>query len=361
MLALRRPIKAPAFCLSLKFSLNDRAIKISGRPVLASCVFMSGRLLMAGRVRGLSRIEHSKGEQQMAFQLALSEEILLSVEKPERYLGNEVNVIRKDREGKIRFAMCFPDVYEIGMSHLGIQILYEMFNRREDTWCERVYAPWPDLDQICRRQRIPLFALESQDRILDFDFLGITLQYELCYSNILQILDLSGIPLLARDRLYVREMKPGAGKEGECVQDLSGEELKTGEGSPIVIGGGPCAYNPEPIAAFFDLFYIGEGETVYGPLLDLYKACKEEGVLRREFLRRAASEIPGIYAPMYYTPNYHEDGTLESFLPNAEGVPSRVQKQLVRNLDEAPYMEKPLVPFMRVTAASVAAVSARRV
>ena len=183
--------------------------------------------------------------------LALSDEILMTVEKPARYIGNEVNSIVKDKNTvDIRFAMCFPDVYEIGMSHLGIQILYDMFNRFEDTWCERVYSPWTDLDKIMREQNIPLFALESQDPIKDFDFLGITLQYEMCYTNILQILDLAQIPLLAsmRDENY-----------------------------PIVIGGGPCTYNPEPIAEFFDIFYIGEGETRYRELLDLYKICKKAG------------------------------------------------------------------------------------
>ena len=175
--------------------------------------------------------------------LALSDEILLQVDKPARYIGNEVNMIVKDpKKVDIRLAMCFPDVYEIGMSHLGIQILYDMFNRREDTYCERVYSPWLDLDKIMREKDIPLFAIESQEPIKNFDFLGITLQYEMCYTNILQILDLSKIPLIATER---------------------------GEDDPIVIGGGPCSYNPEPIANFFDMFYIGEGETQYDELLDI--------------------------------------------------------------------------------------------
>ena len=177
--------------------------------------------------------------------LALSDEILLTIEKPARYIGNEVNMVRKNLEEiEIRFAMCFPDVYEIGMSHLGIQILYDMFNRRQDTYCERVYSPWPDLHKIMKEQKIPLFALETQDPIKNFDFLGITIQYEMCYTNILQILDLSQIPIYAKDR----------------TEDM-----------PIVIGGGPCVYNPEPLADFFDLFYIGEGETVYDELLDVFK------------------------------------------------------------------------------------------
>lgn len=189
--------------------------------------------------------------------LALSDEILLQVDKPARYIGNEVNMIVKDpKKVDIRFAMCFPDVYEIGMSHLGIQILYDMFNRREDTYCERVYSPWLDLDKIMREKDIPLFAIESQEPIKNFDFLGITLQYEMCYTNILQILDLSKIPLIATER---------------------------GEDDPIVIGGGPCSYNPEPIADFFDMFYIGEGETQYDELLDIYKEIKKMVVREKNF------------------------------------------------------------------------------
>lgn len=254
--------------------------------------------------------------------LALSDEILLSIEKPARYIGGEVNAVMKDKEKvDIRFAMCFPDVYEIGMSHLGIQILYDMFNRREDVWCERVYSPWVDLDKVMREKQIPLFALESQDPILDFDFLGITLQYEMCYTNILQVLELSGIPLDAKER---------------------------GERCPIVIGGGPCAYNPEPIAEFFDLFYIGEGETVYDPLLNLYKACKKDGVSRKEFLKKAA-QIPGIYVPSLYEATYNEDGTLASFAPIEEGVPETVEKQVQMDVTNAPYPEAPVVPFIKVT------------
>ena len=254
--------------------------------------------------------------------LALSDEILLSIETPARYTGGEVNSVMKD-PGKvdIRFAMCFPDVYEIGMSHLGIQILYDMFNRREDTWCERVYSPWPDLDQVMRRERIPLFALESQDPVKNFDFLGITIQYEMCYTNILQILDLSGIPLHAGCR---------------------------GEEDPLVIGGGPCTYNPEPLAPFFDLFYIGEGETVYGDLLDTYKAYKREGKSRREFLK-AAAKIPGIYVPSLYEASYHEDGTIASFAPVEEGIPEKIQKQIVMEITDTCYPKAPVVPFVKVT------------
>ena len=204
--------------------------------------------------------------------LALSDDILLKVEKPARYIGNEVNAVMKDPEGKTRFAMCFPDVYEIGMSHLGIQILYHMLNQMENVWCERVYSPWTDLDRIMREKKIPLFALESQDPLKSFDFIGITIQYEMCYTNILQILDLAQIPILAAER---------------------------GEEHPLVIGGGPCAYNPEPLADFFDLFYIGEGEASYPPLLELYKKHKAEGTSRADFLHQAA-KIPGIYVPSLY-------------------------------------------------------------
>ncbi len=277
------------------------------------------------------------------YRTALDEDILLSIEKPERYLGNELNTVKKDKTKiDIRFAMAFPDVYEIGMSHLGIQILYSMFNRREDTWCERVYSPWVDLDRIMREKHIPLFALESQDPVREFDFLGITLQYELCYTNVLQLIDLTGMPLHAEDRLY--ENKGAAASSGDSLQ-----EAKLGE-MPIVIGGGPCAYNPEPIADFFDMFYIGEGETVYDQLLDLYKRCKKAGATRREFLLRAA-QIEGIYVPMFYTPAYNEDGTLKTFTPDPEHpeLPKRIRKQAEADLSTAPYIDRPLVPYMRVT------------
>ena len=254
--------------------------------------------------------------------LALNDEILLKIEKPARYIGNEVNSVMKDKnEVDVRFAMCFPDVYEIGMSHLGIQILYDMFNQREDVWCERVYSPWLDLHKIMKEEQIPLFALESQDPIRDFDFLGITIQYEMCYTNILQILDLSRIPIHSRDR---------------------------SEADPIVIGGGPCTYNPEPLAEFFDIFYIGEGETVYDELLDAYKEYRAAGKSRIEFLERAA-QIEGLYVPMFYDATYHEDGTLASFAPNNEHAPSVIKKQMVLDVTKAPYPQAPVVPFIKAT------------
>ncbi len=254
--------------------------------------------------------------------LALSDKILLQVEKPARYIGNEVNSIMKEPDKiAVRFAMCFPDVYEIGMSHLGIQILYDMLNQFEDTWCERVYSPWPDLDAIMRREQIPLFALESQDSIRNFDFLGITIQYEMCYTNILQILDLSGIPLLAVDRSWE---------------------------DPIVIGGGPCVYNPEPIADFFDIFYIGEGETQYRTLLDLYKNCRQQNLSREEFLKKAA-QLSGMYVPQFYEVNYQEDGTIKSFVPKFAELPVMITKELVTDLTNTYYPEKPVVPFIKCT------------
>ena len=228
----------------------------------------------------------------------------------------------KDKEKvDIRFAMCFPDVYEIGMSHLGIQILYDMFNKREDTWCERVYSPWNDMDKVMREQQIPLFALESQDPIKDFDFLGITIQYEMCYTNILQVLDLAQIPLEASQRT----------KE-----------------HPFVIGGGPCTYNPEPLADFFDLFYIGEGEVQYDALLDLYKGWKVSDASREDFLKKA-SQIPGIYVPSLYSVSYKEDGTIDKMIPLCPEAPEKVKKQLVLDVTTSSYPEKPVVPFIKAT------------
>ena len=264
----------------------------------------------------------NKNERRNMRKLALNDEILLKIEKPARYIGNEVNSVMKDKsEVDVRFAMCFPDVYEIGMSHLGIQILYDMFNQREDVWCERVYSPWLDLHKIMKEEQIPLFALESQDPIREFDFLGITIQYEMCYTNILQILDLSRIPIHSRDR---------------------------SEADPIVIGGGPCTYNPEPLAEFFDIFYIGEGETVYDELLDAYKEYRAAGKSRIEFLERAA-QIEGLYVPMFYDAIYHEDGTLASFTPNNEHAPAVIKKQMVLDVTDAPYPQAPVVPFIKAT------------
>ena len=254
--------------------------------------------------------------------LALSDEILMKIDKPARYIGNELNSIKKDKEKvAIRFAMCFPDVYEIGMSHLGVQILYDMFNKMEDVWCERVYSPWPDLHKIMKEEHIPLFGLESQEPIKNLDFIGLTLNYEMCYTNVLQILDLGQIPLLAKDRT---------------------------EDDPLVIGGGCCTYNPEPMADFFDLFYMGEGEISFYELFDLYKKMHAEGKTRHEFLHEA-SKVPGIYVPSLYEVTYKEDGTIASFEPIYEDVPKTIQKQIVLNMTEAVYPEKPVVTFIKAT------------
>ena len=255
--------------------------------------------------------------------LALSDEILMKVDKAARYIGGEVNSVMKDKNNvDIRFAMCFPDVYEIGMSNLGMMILYNMFNEREDVWCERVFSPWMDLDKIMREEHIPLFALESQEPVKEFDFLGITLGYEMCYTNVLQVLDLSHVSLLAKDRK---------------------------EDDPIVIGGGACAYNPEPIAEFFDMFYIGEGETVYDALFDAYKANKAAGGSRADFLF-AASQIPGIYVPSLYNVTYKEDGTIASFTSAKEGVPEKVCKQLITDVTkDYRAIKAPVVPFIKAT------------
>lgn len=252
--------------------------------------------------------------------LALSDEILMKIDKPARYIGHELNSVVKDpRQVAVRFAMCFPDVYEIGMSHLGIQILYDMFNRREDVYCERVYSPWPDLHKIMKEQNIPLFGLESQEPLKEFDFLGITIQYEMCYTNILQILDLAQIPLLSAER--ERDM-------------------------PFVIGGGPCTYNPEPLADFFDLIYIGEGETSYDALLDLYIEWKPSGKSREEYLHEAA-KIPGIYVPSLYEVTYKEDGTIAAMEPKYEDIPRKIEKQVVTDMTNVVYPDKPVVPFIK--------------
>ena len=254
--------------------------------------------------------------------LALSDEVLMAVEKPSRYIGNEINMVVKNPEKvDIRYAMCFPDVYEIGMSYLGIQILYDMFNKREDTYCERVYSPWPDLDKIMREKNIPLFTLETQSPVKDMDFLGITIQYEMCYTNILQVLDLSGIAIYSKDRT---------------------------ENDPIVIGGGPCVFNPEPIADFFDIFYIGEGEQSYGKLFDLYKEYKKSKMTRATFLHEAA-KIEGIYVPSLYQPVYKEDGCIKEIKRLYDDIPEKVKKVIVTDFNKVSYPTKPVVPYLRAT------------
>ena len=233
------------------------------------------------------------------------ERILPLVQKPARYTGGELNsVIKNKDEVDIRFAFCFPDSYEIGMSHLGLKILYSAANAREDTWCERVFAPWDDMEEQMRKNGIPLYALESGDPVKDFDIIGFTLQYELCYTNVLNMLDLAGLPVRARDRKGL---------------------------SPIVMGGGPCVCNPEPIAEFFDLFSLGEGEEVNSEIMDLYKEHKKRGSSKEEFLRDAA-KIPGVYVPSLYNVEYNSDGTVESIVPTGD-APEKVTKRIIKDLD----------------------------
>ena len=255
--------------------------------------------------------------------LALNDEILLKIDKAARYIGGEVNSVMKDKDKvDLRFCMAFPDVYEIGMSNLGMAILYDSFNKRDDIWCERLFSPWTDLDKLMREQNIPLFALESQDPVKNFDMLGITLGYEMSYTNVLQLLDLSGIPLKAEER---------------------------GEDFPIVIGGGACSYNPEPLAPFFDLFYIGEGEISYNALFDAYIENKKAGGSKVDFLKKAA-QVPGIYVPSFYDVSYKEDGTIASFMPNRPEAPEKVEKQLIVDMEnDYNMLEAPVVPFIKAT------------
>ena len=254
--------------------------------------------------------------------LALSDEILMKIDKPARYIGNELNSVCKT---KTRYRFVLPCAFRMYMRSAcpiwASRFSMICLNKRDDVWCERVYSPWPDLHKIMKEENIPLFCLESQEPVKNMDFLGITIQYEMCYTNILQILDLSQIPLLAADR-------------DDTV--------------PIVIGGGPCTYNPEPIADFFDLFYMGEGEVVYDRMLDLYQEMKRAGRSRREFLHEAA-KIPGIYVPSLYQVEYKEDGTIASFTPMEEGVPETVEKQVQMDVTNAPYPEAPVVPYIKVT------------
>ncbi|MBQ6848249.1 MAG: TIGR03960 family B12-binding radical SAM protein [Clostridia bacterium] len=248
------------------------------------------------------------------------EKLLLSVQKPGRYSGGEINSVVKDKkEVDVRFAFCFPDTYEIGMSHLGMKILYSQFNSREDIWCERVFAPWLDFEDKMREQNIPLFALESRDSVKDFDFIGFTLQYEMAYTNVLNMLDLAGLPLKSKDR-----------------KDLS----------PIVVAGGPCACNPEPLAEFIDIFFMGEGEEVDLEVIDLYKEYKKKGAAKDEFLL-AASKIEGVYVPSLYSDEYNEDGTLKALVPQ-NNVSATIKKRIIKDLDKSYYPEKFVVPFIEI-------------
>lgn len=249
------------------------------------------------------------------------EKALSRVQKPGRYTGGELNSVTKDKDAVlVRYGFCFPDIYEIGMSHLGMKILYSELNARNDVWCERVFTPWVDMEQQMRENDIPLFALESGDPVRSFDFLGFTLQYELSYSNVLHMLSLAGLPLRASER---------------------------GEDCPIVMGGGPCASNPEPLAPFFDLFCLGEGEEIICEVIDLFIKMKRENYRKELFLRKAA-EIPGVYVPSLYQVEYEEDGQVKRVTPLYEDVPAVVKKRIVRDLDRVYYPDRFVVPFLEI-------------
>lgn len=246
--------------------------------------------------------------------------ILKKVEKPARYLGNEINSVYKDtsNENLIRYAHCFPDLYEVGMSHLGSHILYDVINKDEDVFCERVYSPAVDMENIMREKNIPLFGLESREAITNFDFVVFTLQYELSYTNILNILDLANIPLLREDRKL---------------------------DDPFIMVGGPCAYNCEPLADFVDIVILGEGEEVNLEVVNAYKEWKKNKTTREDFLYKIAN-IEGVYIPSFYDVTYNEDNTVKSVLPNKEGIPASPQKRIIKDMEEAPYPEKLIVPFI---------------
>ncbi|MCR1972881.1 TIGR03960 family B12-binding radical SAM protein [Clostridium sporogenes] len=247
----------------------------------------------------------------------ISDDVLFRVEKPARYIGGELNSYNKDlKDIDIRYAFCFPDVYEVGMSHLGMKILYYILNERKDTFCERVFAPWPDMEKIMREENIPLYGLESKDPIKDFDFIGFTLQYEMSYTNILNMLDLAGVTIKASER---------------------------GEEEPIVMCGGPCAYNPEPLYNIADMFVLGEGEELNTKVLDLYKKYKGKGK-KNEFLREA-SKIRGVYIPSLYEVTYKEDNTIKEFKPMYDDVPKKVKKVIVNNINDVVYPDKFVVPY----------------
>ena len=249
------------------------------------------------------------------------ENLLLKVKSPSRYIGGELNSVIKDKSKvDVRFAFCFPDSYDVGMSHLGMKILYSLKNQRENFWCERVFAPWPDFELLMRENNIPLYALESLDPIKDFDFIGFTIQYELCYTNILNMLDLAQLPVKANDR----------------TDDM-----------PIVVAGGPCVCNPEPLVDFIDLFIIGEGEEVNLEMMDLYAEMKRKGCTKKEFLK-AAAKIEGIYVPSFYNVSYNSDGTISSVVPNDSNVPAKITKRIIKDLDNVFYPNEFVVPYCEI-------------
>jgi len=252
-------------------------------------------------------------------QLKIDDRILLKVEKPAKYTGNEWNMVRKPLDNiKMRFAFCFPDDYEIGMSHLGMKILYHILNKRDEVYCERAFAPWVDMEGLMRENNLPLYTLETYTPLSEFDMVGFTLQYEMSYTNILNMMDLGRIPIFARDRT---------------------------EGMPFVIAGGPCACNPEPLADFFDFFVIGEGEEVINEIVDEYISWKEAGESRTEFLKRVSC-IEGVYVPSFYDVIYNEDGTVKSIAPNTPDVPDSVKRRIIKDMDSVDFPEDIIVPYI---------------
>ena len=247
--------------------------------------------------------------------------VLRAVQKPGRYCGGEYGETLKNKnEVKARFAFCFPDSYEIGMSNLGVRILYGVLNREDDIWCERVYAPWPDMEEMMKKHDIPLTAQESGDPISEFDIIGFTLQYEMCYTNVLNMIKLAGLPIYSKDR----------------TDDM-----------PIIIGGGPCSYNAEPVADFFDCFSIGEGEDALVEFTKLYIKMKEDGTYtRKAFLHEAAKTVGGIYVPSLYDVKYNEDGTVQSYTPIYDDIPARVVKRIMPDMDKAYFPDKLVMPYI---------------
>ncbi len=249
-----------------------------------------------------------------------SSNLLRSVSKPGRYSGGELGQIVKDKNKiKLRWAFCFPDTYEIGMSNLGMKILYGCLNEMESVWCERVFAPWHDMEEKMRENGYKLFAHESKDEIRDFDIVSFTLQYELCYSNVLNMLDLAGIPLLASDR---------------------------GEEHPLIVGGGPCAYNAEPVADFFDIFSIGEGEEALCELAELYISMKGQGTYTKPAFLHAAARLEGFYVPSLYSVEYNSDNTVKSYTPVYDDIPEKIKKRIIKDLDKAYFPVESYMPYI---------------
>lgn len=249
----------------------------------------------------------------------MDDSILLKVEKPAKYTGNEWNMVKKDPDGvDVRFAFCFPDDYEIGMSHLGMKILYHILNKREDTYCERCFAPWVDMEAMLKERGLPLYTLETYTPLSEFDIVGFTLQYEMSFTNILNMLDLGGIPVLSKDRK---------------------------EGDPFVIAGGPCACNPEPLADFIDFFTIGEGEEIINEIIDEYREWKKSGESREKFLERV-SKIEGVYVPSFYDVLYNQDGTINEIKPNRTGVPEKVKRRIIKDMDSVDFPDDIIVPYI---------------